>query len=452
MAPKSLATSARDDNHRRWAGADLGPLPFESAISVFWRFCWRNVLGSGQTREPFLCEVVLRKLGTADLCRFSDQTGWNAIEVSQGSAKLRDILFENRLRICPVCLESAYHSVWHQFRGLHVCPIHSCQLRPACAFCGAGTLMINDYFRYNAQWMRCYFCGQYLAGAAPDLNAHLELRDQSSTLAIHFGTLEQWWNANVDVLSMISKLAPIETRERKAGRRSGEHLIARLFDLLAPVPGHPANSTATYNVFRWSASSNRSGRSRSDYHLESSAYTTALAKLLRWAIKEPDHERQLFHVGRALERRWATDVTLYSPAVAAIGLTRNWFEGCNWNIYHATDPHRHALRPDVPMLSALRQPVLRLEIQAFASAICSAFFHDVSRAIEQGRSLSSEMLRQSGPTAACVRKQEGKLFSGLIVFPGHDDVPHSPLRRHQLRGAPDCRVNDTSLFRFREER
>ena len=52
-----------------------------------------------------------------DRGKFSNVTGWNATEVSQGSAKLRDLLFEKRLRICPICLESAYHSVWHQFRG-----------------------------------------------------------------------------------------------------------------------------------------------------------------------------------------------------------------------------------------------------------------------------------------------------------------------------------------------
>ncbi|QTD95178.1 hypothetical protein [Burkholderia anthina] len=81
-------------------------------------------------------------------------------------------------------------------------------------------------------------------------------------------------------------------------------------------------------------------------------------------------------------------------------------------------------------------------MQAFTSAICSAFLHDVRRATEQGRSLSSETLRQSGPAAAAVRKQEGKLFSGLVVFPGNDDVPHSPLRRHPL----ECLIAASSIL------
>nr|WP_081712820.1 TniQ family protein [Burkholderia sp. AU4i] len=442
MPPISFASSARDDNDHRRAGADLGPLPFESAISIFWRSCWRNVLGRRDARDLFSQTAGQRKLGMVDLGKFSNVTGWNATEVSQGSAKLHDLLFEKRLRICPICLESAYHSVWHQFRGLHICPIHSCQLLPTCAYCGAGTLIVNDYFRHNARWMRCVFCGQYLAGAAPDLNAHIDLRNQSGTLAAHFGVLDKWWRDYAGVLGLISELEPIESPDRKAGRHSGEYLIASLFDLLAPIPGYPANSSGSLNVFQWCASANRSGRTRADYHVKSSAYSNALGKLLRWAIREPDHVRQLRDIGRALQQRWATDVTLYSPPVVAVGLTRYWFEGHKWDISHATDPHRHALRSNVPLLSASRQPVLRLEMQAFTSAICSAFLHDVRRATEQGRSLSSEQLRQSGPAAAGVRKQEGKLFSGLIVFPGNDDVPHSPLRRHQL----ECLIAASSIL------
>ncbi|WP_175796234.1 TniQ family protein [Burkholderia anthina] len=432
MAPITFASSARDDNHHRWAGADLSPLPFESAISLFWRFCWRNVLGRRDARDLISRTTGQRQLGMVDLGKFSNATGWNATEVSQGSAKLRDCLFEKRLRICPICLESAYHSVWHQFQGLRICPIHSCQLLPTCAYCDAGTMIVTDYFRHNARRMRCVFCGQYLAGAAPNLTAHIDLQDQSGTLATHFGALDKWWSDYAGVLGMISELEPIESSDRKARRRLGEYLIASLFDVLTPVPGYPANSSGSLNVFQWSASSNRPGRTRADYHVKSSAYSNALGKLLRWAIREPDHARQLRDIGRALEQRWATDVTLYSPPVVAVRLTRNWFEGYKWDIHHATDPHRHALRPDAPLLSAVCQPVLRLEIQAFVSAICSAFLHDVRQATEQGWSLSSETLRQSGPAAAGVCKQEGKLFSGLIVFPGNDDVPYSPLRRHQF--------------------
>jgi hypothetical protein len=56
----TTSTHFRDEDARwsRWAGGDLGPLAHESALTVFWRFCWRNVMDPVRTRESFADQGV----------------------------------------------------------------------------------------------------------------------------------------------------------------------------------------------------------------------------------------------------------------------------------------------------------------------------------------------------------------------------------------------------------
>lgn len=138
--------SDEDGRWSRWAGGDLGPLAHESALTVFWRFCWRNVMDPVRTRESFSDQGV-----RIEWKQFQKVTGWRApqaieLRIHGLGQHLRDFLFEERLRVCPVCLECAYHSVWHQLRVLRVCPLHNIPLKTECQYCGGTTESISKYF------------------------------------------------------------------------------------------------------------------------------------------------------------------------------------------------------------------------------------------------------------------------------------------------------------------
>ncbi|WNC95035.1 hypothetical protein RI103_34740 [Paraburkholderia sp. FT54] len=432
MKPSKFTVYCGEKSNHHWVGEKLTPLPFESALSVFWRFGWRNVLGSREIHE-YLCGSSPGKLGTVDQGRFKYQTGWSLpLGIDVGSRRLHNLFFESRLRFCPICLEGSYHSTWHQFCGIQLCPIHACQLTSVCNSCGSHTAKVEEYFRYTARPFLCLFCRHYLAGAAPSLVAHFDIRSKGELLASHFGVFSRWWNSNLQVLELISRLEPVPARDSRDGPIAGQYLIPGLANFLAPVPQHPMGATVAVDCFSWRIKSNRLLRKSSDYSLEHSAYKSALSKMLRWAIREPDDERQLFEIGRALEQRWSIELNLYSPAVAAVGLMRNWFEGTSWNIYDATNPHRHALQLDSLTQCISRRPVLRLDIQAFASAICSTFYSELSGAAAQRASVSTEMFRRSGPTAVCTCSKDGTMMTGLIIFPNAGYVPHAPLLKHRL--------------------
>lgn len=47
----------------------------------------------------------------------------------------------SELRFCPRCMSRGYHSVVHQFGGIHFCPVHDCCLENRCRCCGSS----NEY-------------------------------------------------------------------------------------------------------------------------------------------------------------------------------------------------------------------------------------------------------------------------------------------------------------------
>src|SRR5258708_4126267 len=131
------------NENRRWAGGDLGPLPHESSLTVFWRFCWRNALDPGEMNEHFGASGH-----RVDWVQFEHATGWgcpDATELRTQGIPSRELLFHGRLRYCPICMECGYHSVWYQFRGLGICLLHGVRLISDCFHCGEPTAPLSDY-------------------------------------------------------------------------------------------------------------------------------------------------------------------------------------------------------------------------------------------------------------------------------------------------------------------
>ncbi len=72
----------------------------------------------------------------------------------------QSIYFHKHLRFCPKCIKQGYHSIYHQFKLMHLCPFHMVPLTSECPKCKmAFRYEITDSFTLEP--FRCD-CGYYL--------------------------------------------------------------------------------------------------------------------------------------------------------------------------------------------------------------------------------------------------------------------------------------------------
>ncbi len=183
----------------RFVGLDLPPLPYESLRSAGARLSWRNGFSDGTLKmiynEALWCAARDHRGARTPTDRMALHllTEWplgdNAEEESRqqyASAGLEGIM--TGLRYCPVCLEGCYHSYLFQWTGVYSCPIHDCPLVAHCSSCGAKLAEAAFNESIGLLGYRCPHCGGPIAGAAPDLGLHLELRDHSALIEERFGS------------------------------------------------------------------------------------------------------------------------------------------------------------------------------------------------------------------------------------------------------------------------
>lgn len=185
----------------RWAGADLGPCPHESSLGVWLRFAWRNALpwialrdcmGLSATQRPTLYDGDRLSQSALPLAlEWSLPTSAEIAHIGPLRA-LQAFWFGPRLRICPVCMEAGYHSVWHQFLPLSQCPVHACPLTSTCQSCGAALPPYALPAAFGHRAYMCRHCREPMAGGAPMLDLHLDLRAQSPGLDRAFEPLACW--------------------------------------------------------------------------------------------------------------------------------------------------------------------------------------------------------------------------------------------------------------------
>jgi len=179
-----------------WAGTDLKPLPLESCASFLLRFAWRNRLSAAQLRE---CSSKSQQFPfTFDEKIFAQVSSWHSTDIAERHrvgnthwAVWKSDLF----RYCPLCLECGYHSFWHQFSMLWLCPIHHIELRTRCHSCNADC---PNYPTSKKLFDRPYYCAKCkmpICGVAPSLSAHLDFRECGIDLNEAFAPYTKWWGA-----------------------------------------------------------------------------------------------------------------------------------------------------------------------------------------------------------------------------------------------------------------
>ncbi|MEM5345059.1 hypothetical protein [Paraburkholderia azotifigens] len=317
-----------DDRLIQWAGTDLGPLPHESALTIFWRFCWRNVLDPNDIRDFF------GEGGKAiDWDEFRRTTGWRCPEVVElriEGVPSRQMLFDNHLRYCPICLECGYHSVWHQFLPLRTCPMHGAPLMSQCFSCGVRCEQVSEYLNSRTAPFCCKSCGGYLADAEPNLELFLDLLDQSRAICERLDRYERWVTENHELLDFVKwLLIPKDWSPERQG--AFHHLVYRLVDQLAPSQDFALSDGRPVGIYIWQIRPYRSSiMRRSEFHVRRSAlgaYRNAIHKLLRQCGVHDDTNRRLREAGHRIASRSPLNVRAFGAPLVALALIRHWIEG-----------------------------------------------------------------------------------------------------------------------------
>ena len=179
----------------RWSGHDLMPLAYESIVSCLLRLSWRNALDERALKRHVSSQ---KNRFVLDLQSLLKQTCWYLDEdrVRRFDSELRygrGSWLIDRFRYCPICLECAYHSDLHQCVALTICPLHMVSLSVQCHCCGRPTASYEVSKELFRRPYYCHECLRPISGAAPSLDAHLDLRADASILERALGPYEAWW-------------------------------------------------------------------------------------------------------------------------------------------------------------------------------------------------------------------------------------------------------------------
>lgn len=205
-----------------WSGLDLEPLPYESSLSVLWRLGWRNAIGATQIaqicrdKSVFNPNVSFYTSNWIDSEYFADQTGWHLPQREEQSMTdvfdgMVDAWFSYTLRICPICVQDGYHSVWFQFHPLVRCPMHCCELLNSCQYCGAK---LGSFFPSKNLLRRsyhCNFCSNPISGAPLLLQDHLKFREHRIELERAFQPMTQWLQDAPEKLKPLKRLCSLNS-------------------------------------------------------------------------------------------------------------------------------------------------------------------------------------------------------------------------------------------------
>ncbi|CAD6514387.1 hypothetical protein ACFQ3P_04525 [Paraburkholderia sabiae] len=432
----------------QWAGRDLGPLPHESALTIFWRFCWRNALDPEDIRDWFASSGQ-----TIDWPQLKAITGWRCpqvVEVRIDRLPSRELLFDGGLRYCPVCLECCYHSVWHQFVPVHSCPLHDVPLMSCCSVCGHPCAKVSEYLNCRLAPFGCKSCGEYLAGAAPDLDSHLDLRDQSAVMRERLDGYQRWIMQNHELLDLAGQL--YRPSGWSAAEPSAFHdLVYRLIDQFAPTDRFRLGDGRRVQMFIWQILPYRRYVMRHEFHTRRSAlgaYRNALHKLLRhYGVRHSDGSR-LREAGSRIAARQPLNVRALGAPLVALALTRHWIEGELWYVSRCTDAREALLSRPMPFSDSGIGRYLRIEVQAYVSALYAAFLDVAVAALHQTGEVSPRGLLAAGQGVGFTQSRQAGWITGMAIFTQSTAVASSPLRMYErLLFDPTSAPSDAELTR-----
>lgn len=161
-----------------WAWLSRWVQPFEGPLSLLWKFAWTNSLNASETCKSLFGKALLPDLGQARHGRSLLMTHWMSggsnvgvpgvagVIEAQGMQQFAPnwvwrLASDARIRLCPVCADVGYQTIFAQLDGLARCPIHDMPLQDTCMHCSQSTpryaLTIDTM---KAPW-HCPHCGKF---------------------------------------------------------------------------------------------------------------------------------------------------------------------------------------------------------------------------------------------------------------------------------------------------
>jgi hypothetical protein len=441
--------------HLGWAGSDLKPLPHESNCSTLMRFAWRNTIDEKVQLEVINVRRIYRtqQFSTPDWIPeeniLSSQLAWNFPSREEHQALgafrgLEDILLSRSFRLCPMCIQAAFHSYWHQFVLLDRCPIHLVKLTDKCTHCGLPLPLYSFNKDLLARPYICASCGQSMAGIRPSLERHLGLRKKRRLIESKLGRLGEWLSTSSSVLSFFKELRLAQGGSLNglnawcgADRLLREVITRASYDskcgLIKPkeqitLLSWKVRMVTTGRVISWGSGA-KSMRER----MILKVYRSTVNMLTNWIVSGLEAERRGENLVVKV-RRGIMRIKDVSPELVALHLMRIALESYEpmplvpqWSVsglrYDLVSPdYGHERRH--PRL-AWRAAFLAL----FASMYCIA-----KDAKKKGTTINLRAIRtRIDATVAQVLEVEGEnTLLGRVVFPSVPDMPVLPFKNTQL--------------------
>ncbi|WP_429354462.1 hypothetical protein [Paraburkholderia sp. 32] len=346
VAGVGRGNEARSGGTRRsyeWTGLEYGPLPHESVICTYNRFCYLNVLTLGTAKRIFKVRIaakggLFRQNARLDATHLKSVTGWELSDAQTATSRalpnLASLLFSDSLRVCYSCLADGYHSSWHQFRTLARCPIHDEELSGACACCGE-MLTFSGESQYKAlndkTLFCCPSCGDPPGYRAFSTERHRAMRTNTARLEHAFAHLQQWLEGAQSKLWELEQL--IEQHDPVVWTTwcNPRDFLLGLIDLLHPFPdgARPLHSVSvaavSWRQLRAQLSRGTQDRPDSESVLKRSVYASVLRRLQVGIYGTETPRRVLLDLDDLFAREGLNSHARDSNEIA-LALFRAWYE------------------------------------------------------------------------------------------------------------------------------
>ncbi|SCU75853.1 hypothetical protein CNECB9_2540086 [Cupriavidus necator] len=346
------------------------------------------------------------------------------------AACLLSAMFSSTLRICPLCLESGYHSFWFQCVALPLCPVHAVPLTSRCQACGCPLPPVVDAC---SSWKpyQCKYCLSWISGAEFFPAMHHEFRDHARELHRRFDNLMAWVNRLHMAHAEVGSAYAVVSRYWQWRRTLAYALCARLAPAL---PQSLENSKHSVTILSWCLRRDGTllfyGRHRKEErHYVDLVYRATLRMLAKWLLS-----RMASCPGRPCSRVWRGGELLRfeSPNhhVAAFHVLRYFFDGGPaLGSYSLTDDLRHVWA--TKELQCLhRRSLNRLSVRA----VTLCLYATIAKIIKRGKPIvfDSFLIELIESTELVVFGNEA-CSRGFVAFESVLGMPLYPFQRSHSR-------------------
>ncbi|XYI38349.1 TniQ protein [Cupriavidus necator] len=342
------------------------------------------------------------------------------------AACLLGALFSPMLRICPLCLESGYHSFWFQCVALPLCPVHSVPLTSRCQSCGCELPSVINACNTSNPYF-CKICLSSISGGEFFPLMHREFRDHEAELHRRFENLMAWANrlhlAHADVGSDNATISSYW--ERREALAYG--LCARLSPVLPPNLAH---SMHYVTILSWCLRRDgtlifQSRRRKDERRYVDLVYRATLRRLAKWLLLQMTSCPE-----GPCSRVWRDGGLLRfeSPNhhVAALHVLRYFFDGGpSLGSYSLTDDLRHVYAAK-ELQCLLRCSLNRLSVRA----VTLCLYAIIVKILKRGKPIVFDnFLIELIGSAAVVNLGNEVCCRGFVAFESVAGMPLSPFQR-----------------------